>query len=183
MWIRPNACIADSLPNRTPQPAPLEVWETSFGTTSTEEPWSKPENALTVTVPGTTTQVEVLYFFNVSRCQAIAHKWNVSTVDFNHLNVPGLAQCNPRMCWSCGELHFKNTKTIFQTILSTFEWKRQFFKKSKNNITRDASDPVHFAWSSLYLQSAFLTVLADFQYQNEKQVEINKSYLFKKFSM
>jgi len=40
----------------TPQPAPLEVWETSLGTTSTEEPWSKPENALTVTVPGTTTQ-------------------------------------------------------------------------------------------------------------------------------
>ena len=106
MWTRQNACNTDTLPNRTPQPAPLEVWETSLGTTSTEEPWSKPENALTVTVPGTTTQVEVLYFFSVSRCQAITHKWNVSTVDFNHLNVPGLAQCNPRMCWSCGELHF-----------------------------------------------------------------------------
>ena len=84
MWIRPNACIADSLPNRTPQPAPLEVWETSFGTTSTEEPWSKPENALTVTVPGTTTQVEVLYFFNVSRCTQMKcfYCWLLTTQTF-----------------------------------------------------------------------------------------------------
>ena len=29
----------------------------------------------------------------------------------------------------------------------------------------------------------FLTVLPDFQYRNEKQVEINESYLFKKFSI
>ena len=35
---------------------------------------------------------------------------------------------------------------------------------------------VHFVWSSLYLQRVFLT---DFQYQNGKQVDINKSYLFR----
>ena len=80
-------------------------------------------------------------------------------------------------------LVIKNTNTIYQTISSTFVWKRQFFKKSKNNITRDAAKPVHFVWSSLYLQRVFLTVLPDFQYQNEKQVEINDIYFFKKFSM
>ena len=90
--------MADSLLNRTPQPAPLEVWETSLGTTSTEEPWSKPENALTVTVPGTTTQVEVSYFLMSVVAKPLYTNEVFLLLTFNYSNVPGLAQCNPRMC-------------------------------------------------------------------------------------
>ena len=42
--------------HRTPS-SPLLEPLLSTATTPTEEPWSKPESALTVTVPATTTQV------------------------------------------------------------------------------------------------------------------------------
>ena len=40
--------------------------------------------------------------------------------------------------------------------------KKQFFKKSKNSITRDAAESVHFAWSSLYLQRVFFNCSSRF---------------------
>ena len=71
----------------------------------------------------------------------------------------------------------KNTKTIFQTISSSFVWKRQLFKKSKNNITRDAD--LFILLGLVYIFSVFfLSVLQDFQYQTEQQLEINESYVF-----